>query len=683
MKRIISLILTVVMVLSSITVFADSMTSKEMQDVLIKVKGRVDIPTELTEFTPQTSKQEGKTLYSFLWQSADGNAYIEVSADGGGRILQYYAYDNSLKSDKKLTALSKAEIIGTAESFLKKTAPEAFANNDDKLVYDEDSWYVNNLSYQLSFRRFRDGIEVKDNNASINIRVYDDKAYVRNAYINFNYDAKFSNVPESVADYKEKYKAAFPAELIYKDEYSYFEPKSEDDKDKVVLVYRYKDNEAGYILAENGEVATEDEWNETYFGSTSNGVAEDALMSSRKEMLTEQEIRELDMVEGVISKDDIEKILKKLPYIDFDNALKTEYYSINKVDEKYRVSVSYENDSKRYLSVTADGATGEILSIYNRAYHETFNDAQLTENQKAEANKKIDEFLKAAAKEKVNEFAEQNSNTSNWGVSRDFDRIVNGVRYVDDGIFVEFDNDANRITSYRLDYEEKVFPKTEKIIDGTAAYDAILDIAPLKRIYILTDGTYKVCFTATDAIMVDAFTGEKYLNGIEESAQEFKYSDIDGHWAQEMINKLAEIQIGFKGEKFNPDEPVTQYDLLKFFGAGIRYKGYLTREPEMLYQELINEGILTEEEKSPDSVVKREDAFVYMIRFDGMEEVAKLSNIFKVEYADKNLISDGKIGYPAILTGMGIICGDGGYLRPTEILTRAEAAVMLYKYMIK
>ena len=69
---------------------------------------------------------------------------------------------------------------------------------------------------------------------------------------------------------------------------------------------------------------------------------------------------------------------------------------------------------------------------------------------------------------------------------------------------------------------------------------------------------------------------EKYIDGLAEEPAEFKYSDIKGHWAEEMINKLAEIQIGFKGEKFNPDEPISQYDLLKLFGAGIRYKSYLT-----------------------------------------------------------------------------------------------------------
>lgn len=683
MKKIISMILAVVLLLSGITVFADSTASNEMKDALTVVKQKIDIPKELTEFIPYASQQNGETGYSFLWQTSDGNAHIEISADDEGRIIQYYAYDNSLKSDKKLTVLSKADIIGFAESFLKKIAPETFENDNDKLVYDEDSWYVNNLSYQLTFRRFRDGVEVKDNNASINIRVYDDKAYIRSAHIGFNHKAQFEPVPETVEGYTDMYKAAFPVELIYLDEYSVYGAKS-GEKAQTALVYRYKDNKAGYILADSGEIAEEDKGDEIYFRSAgSEAVMDTANLNARKETLTEQEIRELDMVEGVISKGDIEEILKKLPYIDFDSTLKTGYYNINKDNEKYRVSVSYENDDKRYLSVTADGATGEILNIYNRAYHEVRNDAEITEAQKVDANKKIDEFLKVTADEKLNEFKEQGSYNSGWDVTRNFDRIVNGIRYINDGITVEFDSQANRITSYRLDYEDKKFEEPDGSIDSAAAYDSIMSIAPLKKIYILTDGTYKVCFTALDIIMLDAFTGEKYYAGADEETAEFKYSDIEDHWAQEKINKLAEIQIGFKDEKFNPDTPVAQYDLLRLFGAGIRYKSYLNIEQDLLYQELIEEGILTEDDKNPDAEVKREDAFVYMIRLGGMEGVAKLSNIFKVEYADQNLITDGKIGYPAILTGMGVICGDGGYLRPTEPLTRAEAAVMLYNYMIK
>lgn len=683
MKKLISLVLVSVMILSCITVFADSSASAEMEDVLIRVKEKVDIPKELSEFTPHTNKQGEKTIYSFMWQTPEGNSYMEVAADSKGRIFNYYAYDSSLKSDKKLTGWSKGEIIDFAMGFLKKISPEAFENENDRLVYDEDSWYVNNLSYQMTFKRFRNGIEVKDNNAGININIYDDKAYVRNAYINFNYDAVFNDAANVIDDYEAKYKEAFPVELIYMDEYFGYWTKAEDSKDKVALVYRFKDNEAGYISTESGEIVTEDPNNEIYYESANGMLAEDSMATSRKEMLTQQEIKELDIVKGLISKDGIEKILKKLPYTDFDSTLKNVSFSINKSDEKYYVSASFEDGDKRYISVTADGKTGEITNIYNRAYHQDSKNTELTEEQKIDANKKIDEFLTVVAAEKVKEYNEQKGYDSYSTVTRNFDRTVSGVRYIDDRIHVTFDTDAKRITNYNIDYEEKDFPDAKSAISNTDAYDRMLNISPLKKIYIKSDGVYNVCFTVAEPIMLDAITGERYLAGAQEEVAEFKYSDIEGHWAEEMINKLAEVQIGFEGEKFNPDAPASQYDLLRLFGAGIRYKSYLNRDEESLYRDLIYEGILTETEKNPDAEVKREDAFVYMIRFCGWDDIAKLSDIYKVEYADGNLISQGKIGYPAILTGMGIICGDGGKVRPTDAITRAEAMVMLYNYMIK
>ncbi len=683
MKKLICLVLIFAVIFSCLTVFADSTVSNDMQDVLIKVKQKIDITKELTEFTSYTSQQNDKTNYSFMWQDKDGNAYIEVSADDEGRILSYYSYDNTLKSDKKLTGWSKGEIVDFAEGFLKKIAPEAFENENDRLVYDEDSWYVNNLSYQLNFRRFHGGVEVKDNSANINIRIYDDKAYVRNTYINFNYDAKFDDSMSVIDDYEAKYKAAFPIELIYMDEYSYYGAKAEEGKDKVALVYRFKDNEAGYISAENGEIVTEDINNEIYYETANGALAEDSLTTSRKEMLTEQEIKELDMIEGVISKADVEKNLKKLPYVNFDSTLEFEHYDINKSNEKYYVSLGYKNNDNRYLSATANGTTGEILSIYNRAYRPSHKNTELTQAQKADANKKIDEFLKAVAGEELKEFDKQEENSTGWGISRSYDRNVNGIRYINDSIYVEFDKDAKQITSYRFDYEDKIFNDAENAVDSASAYDKMLNISPLKKIYIQTNGVYNLCFTVTDAIMLDALSGDKYANGSTEEVAEFKYSDIKGHWAEEMINKLAEIQIGLEGEKFDPDKAISQYDLLRLFGAGIRYKSYLTQDEDSLYRDLINEGILTEDEKTPQSDVKREDAFVYMIRLCGWEEVAKLSDIYKVEYADGNKITQGKIGYPAILTGMDIICGDGGNLRPQDAITRAEAVVMLYNYMIR
>ena len=210
MKKIISLLLSVVIVISCVSVFADSDSSAKMETVLINIKSKVDIPAEFSEFSPYAYEQNGKTYYTFEWSKEEGNGYIEVSCDEQGRINRYYFYDNSLKSEKKLTSLSKDDIIKFAQDFLTKTVPDA------SLDYDEESWYVSNNTYRLTFRRYVSGAEVKDNYADLRIVVYNDIAYIRNMNVSYNYDAKWaSGTPCNEGE--ELYKNEFPLELIYKD----------------------------------------------------------------------------------------------------------------------------------------------------------------------------------------------------------------------------------------------------------------------------------------------------------------------------------------------------------------------------------------------------------------------------------------------------------------------------------
>lgn len=688
MKKTISILLATIMVVTGLTAFADTSTSDAMEKALIAVKTKIEVPAEFTEFSPYTNQNNGKTYYSFNWSKKDGSANMEISCDSEGRVTSYYFYDNALRSEKKLTTLSKEDIISFAESFIKKSAPESFSDENDRLVYDEESWYVNNLTYRISYKRYKNGIEVNNNSAEVRVNVCNDVPYVRNMNVNFDYGTQFEEHKSEIENYEEKYKEAFPIELIYRDKYRYLWVDAEDKKD-TSLVYRILNSEAGYISAETGEVVTEDDFYSLYGGA--GGVMNESATedtTANKFMLTDQEIKELDKVKGLISRDNAESILKKLPYIGFDADMTLQHYNLNERDGKYYMSLSYENkDGQEYRSISADfnAADGKLLSYYNGEYYEREKNVELKETQKKDAYSKIDKFLKAAAFEESGQISLQTESGYDYKVNRDYDRTVNGIRYINDGIYVEFDTKLDKVTSYRLDFDtERTFADPSAVIDAEKAYESLLVMSPLKKLYIISGGVYRACFTLeSNGMQIDAFTGKEYNEPDYTEEPSFEYTDISGHWAESYVKKLAEVQIGFEGDKFNPDSPVSQFDLLRLFGAGVRYKSYLEYSEDDLYRELIMEKILAEEEKKPQAQVAREDAFVYMVRLDGLEKVAKLSNIFKVEYADGKLLSDGKIGYPAILTGLGIICGDGGYLRPLEPITRAEAVVMVYNHMMK
>lgn len=686
MKKILCLLVVFSLFMCCFPAFADEATSKEMEEVLIAVKQRIDIPEEYTEFTTYSNVYNGDTSYSFMWSDKDYEKSIEVSADGDGNIVRYYAYNRQLKNTKKLTKLSKTDIIAFGEEFLKGIAPKAFEMDNDELVYDEKSWSVNNASYQFRFTRFRDGIEVKNNNASVTVMVYDDVPFIRSADVFVDYDAVFETVPEEIENYEAIYREAFPAELIYMDRgYNYI---TGEDEEKVELLYRYKNNEAGYILAESGEVVTEDSMELYGNASATGGVMMESAadMANQKNMLTEAEIKELKEIEGLISQKDAEANLKKLPYLKFDETMKNIHFGVNRFEDLYRISASYEDGQGRYLSVTFDGKTGEVLNLYNGKGYEakTVSEKDLAVKQ-TKAKGKIDEFLETVAKEKIESFNEQNCNTSEIAVSKEFERFVNGIRYVDDRISVAFDLQNEMITRYSIDYTEKEFPSPETTIDPASAYDSILRIAPLKRLYLKSDGKYKVCFTASDRILIEAFTGERYLNNFDvNNSLGEDFALLSNHWAAEKVNKLAEIQIGFRDDEFSPDTEITQCDLLRMFCAGMIHKRYLDYSPQMLHDECVDVyELLPEEEWNPGGFVKRQQAFEIMIRLAGLEDVAKLKDIFKVEYEDSNLIKNEEIGYPAILTGMGVICGDGGKVRPQDAITRAETAVMLYNYLAR
>lgn len=684
MKKAISMLLAIVMVVSVITVFADDSTSKAMEDALIKVKSKITIPAELSEFSPYTYEESGKTVYNFNWQKEGGGAYIEVSCDDKGRVLSYYAYDNALRSEKKLTVLTKEDILKFADDFMCNIVPEAFADANDCLVYDDESWNVSNLTYRISYKRYKNGVEVKDNGADIRINVYDDVAYVRNMSVSFDYDAEFEVPLTDFTDYTNKYMETYPIELIYRNKYGYY-TKDDENKNDTDLVYRNVDGDAGYISAVTGEVVIEDERYDLYFdGSGGGALKNEAATEDMRTMLTDKEIAELENIEGLISKEDAYKIIKNLPYIGIDNSFEIYNYSIDENEDEYYMYLSYRNkDDSRYVSANFNAETGEVLSLSNNEYYSVDKDVEITDGQKNTANSRIDEFLTKVS-DKTSQFKEQDESINNYTVRKTYDRYVNDVRYVDNTISVSYDAKLGRIVYYHINYDdEKVFDDKTEVISNYMAYKCLLGIAPLQKIYIMSGGKYTLCWTLSEyGVQIDAFTGDRYTEVNSTEKADYTYSDISGHWAEEQIKKLAEVQIGFEGEKFYPDAPVTQYDLLRLFAAGIHYQSYLTYPVDSLYENFIYDGILTEAEKNPEGQVLREDAFVYMVRLDGLEKVAKLSNIFKVEYADGNLLSDGKIGYPAILTGMSVICGNGGYLRPLEAITRAEAATMVYNYMM-
>lgn len=176
-------------------------------------------------------------------------------------------------------------------------------------------------------------------------------------------------------------------------------------------------------------------------------------------------------------------------------------------------------------------------------------------------------------------------------------------------------------------------------------------------------------FTDEKPLSTDAKTGELISNGNVYEAEVYDYNDIKNHYAKNEIKALAELGNGLEGESFRPDETITQEDFLKLlFG----------RYTDDVYERLdIEKAGVEKNESAP--VTKEEAAKILVYNLgNGMYELAQ-EDIFKSPFAD---VTE-NVGFAAILKGKKIVSGDeNGMFMPKENITRANAAIMIYRYFV-
>lgn len=679
MKKIISILLIFTM-LTIPTAFADEGTSSDLQSVLIAVKSKIAVSEELSEFESNVSSYGGKTNYNFDWHTPDYEKSLSITADEKGNITNYSNHSEKV-SEKKLSGISKSEITAYADSFIAKALPDVYKN----LVLDADSYSANGSSrYSFTYKKYVNDVTVKDNFVNITVCISeDDRLYVRNMSANIDYKTPFSENTGELDGYLQKYKEAFPLELVYQSEYNHDWKEKGEPMENPVLIYRVKDNFAGFISAETGEVVSEDKTDETFRSESMNDSASGGSLK-QENGLTEKELAEITEVEGLLSVSQIESKIKSIPYIKFPANVALENSSLYKNNRgEYVYNLFYSNNEKgqyNYVSLSANAKDGKLLN-YN-CTNSPDNNITLSESQKQSTKEKTEKFLLYVAEEEFKSTQLGTERENGSLVNKYYQRMVNGIKHLNNGISVTFDAKASVITYFSLTFTDGVFEAPEKAVDKDIAYNNLLSYSPVTKMYVRVEGAYKVCYTLEKSgVIIDALTG-KIKNQYNETPAEFSYTDIKGHWAEEAAEKLSEIQVGFSGDKLVPDKAITQEEYLRLLATGIYGKYYHNYKEEELYDSLIREKIITEEEKNPTSQITREESFVYIIRMANLERVAKIENIYKVEYIDKTEISPDKIGYCAILSGFNIIGGSNGKIRPKNNLTRGEAIVMLYRYLL-
>lgn len=662
MKKLVTIIsaFSIAVSMLSPAVFAEN-KDNTMQAVLESVKKRVEIPEECTEFSSNVdvSFYGAVTNHSFHWRSTDHDKYVDVQCYDDGVISGYYTPDYPLYGGKpSIPALSKEDAKKIAEDFVEKINPDfpyEVRIEDDR----EESLYSG--GYEFSADLYVEGIRFDKGY----IRVNGKTGNVTQFSIGY-VPIEFPSVKNAISreEAQKAYSEKLGLEMIYR---TYTD---KDGKDIAYPVYVQKYNYNKYINALTGDVVDENEF-EIRGYNTASGMSMKEAATADDSGLSPQEIKELENIKGLISKEEIEKQVRKNTILnipasaDISDIRLTKSY--NKDDYTYSINMT-DKANKVYIYLYADAKTGEILG-YNRYGDDKESDS--VQN---------DEALKSLAGDKADEY-KYNEN------SKMYERYVNGIRAASDTARIAYSGDT--LVGYSISYTDTQFPSVDKAMSVSEAEKLMFDRDGYEMTYILKyveKGVEIVPVYRHNPVSINPFTGKyvDYRNEEITANGRIEYSDISGHYAEQYISELAYYGVGFEGGEFKPDEKITQQDFLTLLTAVYQDGTAVLRtdndQTDYIYRISVRKDIISEDERDDNAIVTRDTAAVYMIRAIGAEEFAKYNNIYISPFKD---VTENK-GYIALLNAMGVVSGDSsGKFNPSQEITRAEFAVMLYKYLSK
>ncbi len=688
MKKFLSLVLAAALcAASAVPALADS-NSEKINEMLSVLKQRIGSTDEYDKFSGSVNAYGGETRYEFLWSKTDGDnrSSMNITMNSDGVVTSYYTYGGGNGRDGKasINRPDVSEALDAAISGFKKLNPDISENV--KITSDGEYRSLTGDDFSFVLQRTQNGIPVADDDGWISVSA--DAKRVVSFSLNYTTGLKFEDSSKLISkeDAQNSFNEKFPMKLRYTTEYK-------DDKKSATLIYSPDSEYNQYISATSGEVITREYRRHRFGGGDMKSSESMAAMDMADNGFSEAEIKNLDTINGLIGLDKAEKIILTSKVINANSAYKLTEHALCRDwydEDKYTYRLEFERtsgDEDYWLDAEVDAKSGDILSFYiseNRG------------NEKAKLNVKQGYEKAYAALEVLapTHFGE-NMDYLLDGDDKDssgnyvFFRYVNGIEFADNSVRISVDMASGKIISYRIGYDDIEFPSADSVISAEDAGKRLFEQVGYDVWYIPTYEDDKpaqapvVYDTDSYDLTLDAFSGElKYKRDSEKVGE---YTDIENHYAKDAIEALAKFGIGFADSEFKPDSNITQADFVTLLNAAFNDYGpiviYKGISYENIYDDAIEDGIVKEDEYSPDADVTRDLAAKMMVRALGFEEVATLDGIYVPIFAD---VSADSVGFTSILGAMDVIKGDeNGNFNPSGTVTRADAAIMLYNYLSK
>jgi len=695
-KRSISLILTLLMLFTFVMpASALEGYDKELEIAIKKVKSIFSITNDFDKFEYHINSYSSTTEYYLRWyDSTEKLGGLEVTIDSDGMVKNYYKFNyNYERENNALPKVSKEEGLEKANDFLKLVNPELF----EKVMYAEsnDPLNVYDRVYYYNYYRVENGVPFYQNNMYVNVDNMTGEVQSFNCYWdkNIEFDSKDDII--GLDEAKKAYKEKIGLELVYKLDYS-----KNEMTPYVVYTSLYRGKS---IDAKTGEPVNFND----YIRYGVNEEATKVMGSSNASdgvTLSPEELDAISKAKDIISKEEAEKTARQLIQISSEYKLSSiNLYSAWNDKDSFIWNMYLINKDESSVSVSIDAKNKELLNFYK---YLPYSEKEEVKYDREQLQKKAEDFIKKVQKDKSNfvELVDVNEPIVRPLEEEKprqqyftFTRKVGDAYFQGNGFSLNVNAITGEVISYDYNWYKGQLPSIEKAISSDRSYDILFNKIGMELQYTrdntipydqLEQSTKLIYSIKNDKpLNIDAFTGE-LLYGLNRPYKDntvSQYTDIDNSPAKTQIETLARYGIGFSGDKFSPEADINQKDFLylvlkaknNYYDISDQDKDFVDK----LYNYLINEKIIKENEKSPESIISKEAAAKYIVRVLGYEKVANIEGIYKLEFNDADKVSKELIGYVAIATGLGVIEVEDHRLAPKANMTREEAAVVIYNLL--
>ncbi|MGE7675984.1 YcdB/YcdC domain-containing protein [Lysinibacillus sp. NPDC094403] len=355
-------------------------------------------------------------------------------------------------------------------------------------------------------------------------------------------------------------------------------------------------------------------------------------------------------------------------------------------------------------SFEVNKATGEITEYWDirRDFAET--DDKVEPISKDAALAKAIDYLKEWAPSYIHNYSKPLEDTAYDKYSKQyffsFPRIVNGIAVVGDEISVGISADGKLSALHVNNRKIDNWPSVNKAaIPADKAKAMFSEGLKLELQYAKQDGednhhydlVYAPVYNGSLYNGIDATTGE-WLQKIDDSKVKpaISHPTAGGELTYLLRQNVLEVK---DPANFNADTAVTKGEALKILVKSLSYGydfGPYGRDNDTqsfsnidkkhpLYrvvEQAVRMGILQPADQfAVDTTLTRQELAEWLVRVLNLENAAKHSDIYKLNFTDASSIDPAYAGYVALASAMGLIDGQQNKFNATEKVTYADLAV--------